>query len=105
MIQNQQPTEELDAPSFCGLDDQGQRVRCDILVTFDVEDGDEDVHVVVYTDYTVTPDGKTKFYAAQYPNGVNLQNMTEPPLEPLRDALWGAVQEVLDRAFRQNSGE
>lgn len=105
MNPNNRPPEGMEAPFFWGFSDSGQRVRCDILVTFDVEYKGRTVHVAVYTDNTTTPEGDLKIYAAQYPDGVFLQNMRAPELEDLPDELWEAVQEVLDRVWPQKTDD
>ena len=90
MNQNNQAPEGMEAPFFWGFNDCGQQVKCDILVTFDVEYEGRNVHVVVYTDNAATPEGDLKIYAAQYPDGVFLPNMKAPELEDLPDMpfLW-----------------
>ena len=105
MNQNNQAPEGMEAPFFWGFNDCGQQVKCDILVTFDVEYEGRNVHVVVYTDNAATPEGDLKIYAAQYPDGVFLPNMKAPELEDLPDVLWDAVQEVLDRVWPQETDE
>lgn len=101
MTQNHQPFEGLEAPLIWGFNDQGRRVKCGLVATFDVEHEGRNKHVAVYTDYTADPEGNLKIYAALYPDGVLLPENRIPPMDDLPDELWDAVQEVLKHVFPQ----
>ena len=55
---------------FTIKNEEGKELECDVLFTFDAEDGKK--HYIVFTDNTLDDDGNVKVYANTYdPTGKN----------------------------------
>ena len=72
------------------INDEGRRVECDILFTFDSEETKKSY--IVYTDNTLEADGSTKVYASVYDPEVEKQMLK--PVES--DEEWKIIEEIID---------
>lgn len=82
--------EFLDDQVFYVFDDKGNKVECDILFTFDIEELNN--KYVVYTDRKIESDGKMNLYASTYKS--NKSGGFD--LEPVKsDEEWKVIETVL----------
>jgi len=82
-------SEELNDTVFTIINDQGEKVECEVLFTFDSDETKNSY--IVYTDNTTDESGSTKVYASIYdPTGTNLA------LSPVEsDEEWKVIENIL----------
>lgn len=89
----------LKESTFTALDDEGKETVCNVLFTFD---SDEGMHYIVYTDITKDQEGNIQLYASRYTtlgDSMDLQ-----PLETEEE--WNMIQDTLnDIQERMKNGE
>ena len=75
--------------TFTVINDEGQEVVCNVLLTFD---NDEDKHYIVYTDNTKDQEGNVQVYASMY----DPQQEDQMELQPIETPEeWAVIEDIL----------
>ena len=85
-----------DKNKFTLLDEDGKKVECEILFTFNSEETKKDY--MVYTDNTTDEDGNVKVYASLYDPKASKTELI--PIETDRE--WKIIETILDSIQKEN---